>query len=116
MRYEELHEVSDTEKVAALVASMKRDGWRGAPLVLADDGDTQLLTGSHRIAAWRAAGRRDEEVPVKSLRAIYAEAGVDWTEAYDYWMMTCSDPIDALVNMAAELPENIKQKYGIDCR
>ena len=60
---EPLHEVRDAEKLEALTASMERDGWQGRPiLVSARDGGFFAYTGSHRIAAARAAGL--DQVPV----------------------------------------------------
>ncbi|NTX08968.1 ParB N-terminal domain-containing protein [Myxococcus sp. CA040A] len=48
-----LHEVRDAAKLAALVESMRADGWVGRPLLVVDygDGDGVALTGSHRHAA-----------------------------------------------------------------
>lgn len=58
-----LHEVRDADKLATLVAAMRRDGWQGRPLLAMPNGDgVQLLTGSHRYAAAVAAGL--ETVPV----------------------------------------------------
>lgn len=60
---EPLHEVRDAKKLEALVASMGRGGWQGRPiLVSARDGRFFAYTGSHRIAAARAAGL--DQVPV----------------------------------------------------
>lgn len=60
---EPLHEVRDAGKLEALVASMERDGWQGRPLLVsARDGRFFAYTGSHRIAAARAAGL--DRVPV----------------------------------------------------
>ena len=60
---EPLHEVRDAGKLEALVASMERDGWQGrALLVSAREGRFFAYTGSHRIAAARAAGL--DQVPV----------------------------------------------------
>lgn len=50
------HEVRDGDKLARLTDSMRRRGWQGRPLLIRRVGDGwQALTGSHRIAAARAA-------------------------------------------------------------
>lgn len=46
------HEPREREKYQKLVASMKRGGWRGRPILVIPMGEGfQALTGSHRIAA-----------------------------------------------------------------
>jgi ParB-like nuclease family protein len=52
------HEPREREKYRKLVASMRRGGWRGRPLLVIETspGRFQALTGSHRIAAARDAG------------------------------------------------------------
>jgi len=52
-----LHEVRDREKYKLLVAAMTEHGWQGHPVLAYDDGNGyHAITGSHRIAAARAAG------------------------------------------------------------
>jgi len=48
-----IHEPRDPELLAALVRSMRRNGWLGRPLLVLrqDDGIYQGLTGSHRLSA-----------------------------------------------------------------
>lgn len=61
-----LHEVRDTEKLDSLVASMKKNGWQGRPILAYDIGDgLEALTGSHRIAAAKKAGI--EDIPVLKI-------------------------------------------------
>lgn len=56
------HEVRDTAKLAALVASMETNGWQGRPLLAAEIPCGLLgLTGSHRTVAARTA---EIDVPV----------------------------------------------------
>lgn len=58
MNIEAPHEVNDNEKLQAIAADMKVNGWVGNP-VLIDDGESnepKALTGSHRIAAAAIAG------------------------------------------------------------
>ena len=60
------HEVRDTEKLDALVASMKKNGWQGRPILAFDVGNgLEALTGTHRLAAAKQAGI--EDVPVLKI-------------------------------------------------
>ena len=46
------HEVRDEAHAAALAESLRKDGWTGRPLLVAQDcNGFHALTGSHRIAA-----------------------------------------------------------------
>lgn len=57
------HAVQDSAKLSALVATMTASGWQGRAILAYQHGDDVMaLTGSHRIAAARAAGL--DEVPV----------------------------------------------------
>jgi len=57
------HEVRDTEKLATLVEAMESGGWSGRSiLAYRYAGTVCALTGSHRIAAARAACL--DEIPV----------------------------------------------------
>lgn len=45
-------EPRDTAKLAEIAMNMRRDGWTGGPVILADAGDHVIaLTGSHRLVA-----------------------------------------------------------------
>lgn len=68
---EERHEVRDARKLARLTKAMERRGWAGRPLLVVRYGTDRALTGSHRLAAARAAGLI--RVPV-----LLIEAGADW--------------------------------------
>jgi hypothetical protein len=68
-----LHEAEDPERLAELTASIRDNGWTGAPLVLLGGGT--LLTGSHRYAAARACGLTD--IPV-----VWVEDLVDWPDDF----------------------------------
>jgi hypothetical protein len=60
------HEVRDTEKLDSLVASMKKNGWQGRPILAFDVGNgLEALTGTHRLAAAKQAGI--ENVPVLKI-------------------------------------------------
>jgi hypothetical protein len=57
------HPVKNREKLRRLTEAMKADGWDGRPvLAYRSGGGYQAITGSHRIAAARAAGL--ERIPV----------------------------------------------------
>lgn len=74
-----LHEPNNTAKVAELAASMKTNGWQGAPIVAAGE---QALTGSHRIAAvshlWNRDGI-DVEIPRVEIADLCELYGLHWT-------------------------------------
>lgn len=54
------------DKFAKLLVSMARDGWQGRPLLGVEHGaGVRLLTGSHRLEAWRYI---EEKVPVYVIR------------------------------------------------
>lgn len=62
------HEPSMADHLDALTESMRRDGWQGRPILAfcSGEGDAvRALTGSHRIAAARAAGL--DTIPVLVL-------------------------------------------------
>ena len=62
----EVHGVKDKAKLDRLVVDMQKNGWRGDPLLVFDNGNgVYALNGSHRIAAARQVGI---DVPV-----IYAD-------------------------------------------
>lgn len=58
------HEPVDMEKLDEITESMRANGWLGLPLVVFEQqpGRFRSLTGSHRLAAARAAGMRN--IPV----------------------------------------------------
>lgn len=61
-----LHEARDAEKLAAMTDDMALRGWTGRAILAIDTGDGfAALTGSHRIAAAKAAGL--EEIPVYAI-------------------------------------------------
>jgi hypothetical protein len=102
--YQVYHQPEDEAKITALIESMEADGWKGAPLVV--DGD-QLLTGMHRYEATRRLEWRWQDVPVIEIADVFEEAGLDYQAAmqeagYD------------LVTALCELPEAVRDEYGID--
>lgn len=53
----EVHGVKDKAKLDRLVVDMQKNGWRGDPLLVFDNGNgAYALNGSHRIAAARQVG------------------------------------------------------------
>lgn len=105
-----LHAVTDPTKVAAIRASLERNGWAGAPLVV--DGD-QLLTGVHRYAAAKSLDWTDAEIPTVELFDLFAEAGLDMGACHAEWGYPTSDE-SAFVNFVEMLPLAVRGAYGID--
>lgn len=64
------HEVRDIKKLQKLTESMQKNGWQGRPILAYDVGrGAEALTGSHRIAAAKAAG-------IKEIPVMYVDADV----------------------------------------
>lgn len=106
MNYATWHEIEDETKLAQLVESMSANGWVGTPLVADND---QLLTGAHR---WVAAEQAGIEAAVVDIRDICAEHGIDWDALlgeYDY-----AYEIAVVEIVTHELPQSLKNEYGID--
>lgn len=71
------HRPTDSGKLAALTASMEEHGWQGRPVLAYEYAGTVVaITGSHRIAAARAAGL--EEIPVQMLDQGVLGDSWDW--------------------------------------
>src|SRR3954452_9980337 len=72
-----------------ILASMKRDGWCGPPLVVMsrDHYDPPCppiaITGSHRL---RAADLADIEVPCVELADLYQRYGMNLDDLLDEWL------------------------------
>lgn len=49
---------TDPARVAALVSSIRENGWQGAPILVCED-IARLITGSHRLAALAALYEED---------------------------------------------------------
>jgi ParB-like chromosome segregation protein Spo0J len=77
------HEARDRQHLDALTVSMEADGWQGRPLlVLAGAGEEggQAWTGSHRLAAARAAGLQEVPAVIVDLAVVEAAAAeLGWT-------------------------------------
>lgn len=107
MTYLRWHEPEDNDKVERLAQAMRESGWQGAPLVCWGE---QLYTGAHRSAAAEKAGI---EFPVIDIEEIFEEAGIDLDEAHEWAGYPTADDT-AMTMVFAELPQSIKDKYGID--
>ncbi len=103
-----LHDPTDGDKVAELVASMSRDGWQGPPLVC--DGD-QLLTGAHRYVAARAVGI---EIPTIEIRDVFTAAGLDFDEIHEAAGCPTIDQWSDWEWILHHLPRQVREEYGID--
>jgi hypothetical protein len=106
------HEVRDYEHMKKLMASMEANGWVGAPLVIWDD--EYLITGSHRYAAAMELGWDESEIPTIELAEVFAEAGLDFEQLHAEYGYPTIDEHGMLVALLNELPEEIREKYGID--
>jgi hypothetical protein len=113
-QYKPYHSVLDEEKLAALIADMLENGWRGMPVVA--DGNC-LITGSHRWHAVREiekmheAGKTDTEVllHVVDIRDIYP--GFD--SHMDVWgNPTIGEPW--YTTSIGYLPADVCDRYDID--
>lgn len=102
--FETRHEVRDERKVASIAASLERDGWIGAPVVIYDAGTLVAVTGVHRLEACERAGRRPHTI---TLREVFDEAGLDLAEIE----VECDYDLRAIIDY---LPEETAAKYGIE--
>lgn len=98
-----VHEVRNEDKLESLKASMTENGWTGADLVA--DGD-QLLTGSHRYAAWVGIGNDPEELPVIDIRDIFI-SGTSWDELME-------DGGHDTEWALSRYPQGVQHRYGFD--
>jgi len=106
------HEVRDLEHMRRLMESLEANGWVGAPLVVWEG--EYLLTGSHRYAAAKELGWADAEIPTIELADVFAEAGLDFEQLHAEYGYPTIDDHWALVELLSELPDEIREKYGID--
>lgn len=101
-----VHEVTDTDKLAAITASMQANGWTGAPII-ADRSISQALTGSHRLPAAEAAGI---DAHVIDIHDLCAEHDVDW----DLLVEQHGDWCEAARWLGFYLPSEVMAAYGLD--
>lgn len=111
------HEVQDEAKLAALVDSMTRDGWVGAPIVVITeaDADPQAITGSHRVPAAAEAGIA---VPAVELADLLAAEGANLEDLIADFEAAGLDREDAIhevvVRLDEHLPTEVIDHYGLD--
>lgn len=98
----------DEEHLAALTASMRADGWQGAPLVVLPDYGI-AYSGSHRLAAAEEAEL--EIVPCVDLRDLFEACKLDLDallEEHDLGLISDRAAVADL------LPAEIATAYGIN--
>lgn len=109
-----LHEAHDAGRLAELTASMKRDGWAGAPIVadreLRESGQDKAYTGSHRLAAW-AGVHEYEPVPCVYIEDLCDALGIDWDALMDGHG---NDAYEAATDLCYQLPDDVREAYGLD--
>jgi ParB-like chromosome segregation protein Spo0J len=119
-RIQPLHEPDDTDKVADLTAAMTADGWTGAPVIVIDGvdrgwgaGDPQAITGSHRIAAARAAGI---DIPTVNFRDVLVEYGFTLAQLDEEYGVDPDDDThyEAVRRLDEHLPAEAVEYYGLD--
>lgn len=101
------HPAPEDDKVEALATDMEQRGWAGAPIVAWGD---RAWTGTHRIAAWRLA-TEEYAVPAIQLADLLEAHGLDiddYNDLLDY------DEAYAVARMAADLPVDTRDTYGLD--
>lgn len=108
------HEITDTKKLKELENSLNRNGWLGVPLVLIND-NGELLTGTHRYTAAINIGWIDSEIPTILLEEVFLEDEKDFDAVMLDWDYPTSDSGVFVQMVQAELSDEIKSKYGIDC-
>lgn len=122
-RIQPLHQAQDEAKLAALTASMEHAGWTGAAVITLPgtdygwgEGDPQAITGSHRIAAARAA---QIEIPTVDLADLLYGHGANFAEIVADFEASGYDHEDAMFEVARRagdyLPADVVDYFGIDC-
>jgi hypothetical protein len=104
------HEVRDAEQLAELIASIRKNGWTGAPVVV--HGAT-AFTGAHRIAAIEALRGEGVEIdiPTVDIADVCNVCDVDWEAHCEEWDGLTYDR-DRMI--ADKLPAEIVEYYGLD--
>ena len=99
------HGVEDEQKVDRLLASILKDGWIGAPVVLWTE--NLAITGVHRLAAARSAGIQVPVVWLSTLAPKAVETATEYIADGYHW----SAAIEIAV---AEVDPHVLDRYGID--
>ncbi len=117
--YAPVHGADDQEKLEELIASMEANGYEGVPLVAYQQ---QFLTGAHRYEAVNlldsryhahAAERTVDSILVIDIADVFEEAGLDFYETLETEGTPDVDDY-GFVYVLDALPDDIKDKYGID--
>lgn len=106
------HEVHDYKLMKKLMESLEANGWVGAPLVVWEG--EYLITGAHRYAAAMELGWDESDIPTIELADVFAEAGLDFEQLHAEYGYPTIDEHALLVELLNELPEEVREKYGID--
>lgn len=106
-----LHHETDQHRLEELTASIKANGWQGAPLVTL--GPYQLLTGTHRYLAARRLNIADDDLPKIDIDDVFDEDGLDFSELHAAYGYPTSTDL-ALIDLLNELSDDTRLKYGID--
>jgi len=98
--------IADNEDtIKALIASMSKNGWVGAPLVK-DEGGEELFTGSHRYHVWvKVLDFDPEDIPMIGVVDLFEEAGLSYVEL----MQDC----DCCINMIKSAIPTEKYKEAV---
>jgi hypothetical protein len=117
--YLPVHPAHDKEKLEKLVDSMEAKGYQGGPMVAYRQ---QFVTGAHRYEAANClderydrdeASRTVDSIPVIDLEDVFEEAGLDLYEVLEAENTPDFDD-DAFIFVLNALPEQLRDKYGID--
>lgn len=98
----------DTDLVDEIAASMRADGWTGAPLVVLPD-YARAYSGTHRLAAAEQAGL--DEVPAVTLADVFEAHGLDLDEIAAAEGLSVLDDREQIL---AHLPADTLAAYGLD--
>lgn len=110
MRWVAPHNVDDAMKVAEIATSLRANGWTGAPIVVW--GESDALTGTHRLAACEVAGIEPETI---TLEEVFAEDDADWNEAMRLYNEGTTGIVGIDIVPALNLlSDATRAKYGID--
>lgn len=105
-----LHEVTDTARLESLKDDMRKNGWRGAPIVLDAD---QAITGSHRYWAVYDLQYREGieiEIPRIDITDLCDLFDIDWDAHCDEY----EDWADRIIHIADKLPADVVAYLGLD--
>jgi hypothetical protein len=107
--YLPLNGVEDRYKFRAMVEEMEKGTWKWSkPLIRCGD---QLLTGSHRYAAAKVAGT---PLVLMDVDDVFSEGGLDFKETWEKNAQPWDGWLSNLDYALKCLPDELREKYGID--